>query len=409
LPNEIAPLLTLLIGAALIFAGGRLARRISVSETIGYGVALCTVAVVLGLSPAAWRAQWAGGEVGDRLLTYARLVGLTGLLFLAGNKFSPERLHTGQVVSFGVLGVLLFTMTSLILTLLFKQPIGIATLIAATVVSSSVWLPAQFKFDSTNNQTFPSTSSLAVVLTATALLGFHLINILAGIPASRRGSSIYLIVTLYELVKIAVVFAFAYFICTLFVARAAGRISPIRTNVAFILIAILCYALISLVIGPLGAIGWAFFAGALWRRTNTGGEFSKRNRPLASALVMSMVFLSLPLQSHGREFAFSYLFLVIAAVTITAKLVFASFMSKTDANTKRQPILLTAIAFPGEIAILFLSFSMTRWYVDGSLFFAILIYGLASCLLIPISQSSLAWGAMFIHNSQKLERHRNEV
>ena len=382
--HEIAPLLTLFIAAGLILAGGQLARRLGLSQTIGRGVALCIAAAALGFSPAEWRAGWTGGVQGDRLLTYARIVGLTGLMFLAGNRFSAERVRKRHLVSFAVFGVLSFTTASLLLTSLLQQPIGIAALVGATIVSSSLWLPAQVQSDSSTNHINRSSTTLAVliVLTATALLGFHVVGTLAAIPRSHRSLSSYLIVALYELVKVAVVFAFAYFISTRFVARAEGRISAIRTHIAFTVICVLLYALISVVVGPIGAIAWAFFAGALWHRTNNFGE---RSRPVASALLLSLVFLSLPLQSHGRQFAFSLGLLITITVAIALKTLFAAFVLKGDSTGGGQGhVILPEIAFPGEIAILLLSVSVNRWFIDGQVFFAILVYSIASTLLVPI-------------------------
>src|SRR5262245_38294276 len=81
---------TLLIGAALLWLGGRLARRRSRSETFGSSLALCAVALGLALIPADWGSWLAGGDAGADIGAFARVVGITGLIFLAGLRFEAE-------------------------------------------------------------------------------------------------------------------------------------------------------------------------------------------------------------------------------------------------------------------------------------------------------------------------------
>ncbi|MGH9881331.1 MAG: hypothetical protein ACRD6N_07835, partial [Pyrinomonadaceae bacterium] len=373
---DIAPVLTLLIGALLILGGGQSARRAGLPETVGFGLALCLLAVVLGVSPDAWRGLWVGGDEGDRLLTYARLVGLTGLLFLAGTCFQSRSTRKGKLVFFGIFGVLLFAVITVLLIFFVHQPTGTATLIAAAVVSSSLWFPAQLRIFELEKEDSRRASkfSAAIILSAVSMLGLYFADVLGAIPIGRRSIFAYLIVTVYELLKVGVVFAFAYFVSSRFLTRSVGRISRSRTTIGFALISILIFALVSLTVGQLGAMAWAFFAGALWRQTDIGYEFSKRPRPLASALLLSFVFMPLPLQSHGRQVSWFMSIFVIVVVALAVKLCFAWVMLNRDPVTQEQALKLAAsIAFPGEIGILFLGFSISRWLVDAPEFFVILV------------------------------------
>jgi Kef-type K+ transport system membrane component KefB len=384
---EIAPVLTLLIGALLILGGGLLARRAGLIETLGCGAALCILAVVLWLSPDTWRALWAGGGGGDRLLTYARLVGLTGLLFLAGTRFQSRTIRKGELAFFGIFGVLFFAVITLLLIFFVNQSTGTATLIAAAVVSSSLWFPAQLRMFELEegNPRRASTFPAAIILSVVSMLGLYFADVLGAIAIVRRGIFAYLIVTLYELLKVALVFAFAYFISSRFLTKADGRISSIRTTIGFTLISILFFALVSLAVGQLGAMAWAFFAGALWRQTDIGDGFSKHRSPIASAMLLSFVFMSLPLQSHGRQLSWFIPILVIVIAAVAVKLCFAWLMLKRDSVRKDEALPLAAsIAFPGELGILFLGFSISRWFVDASAFFLILVVAFASTLLIPL-------------------------
>src|SRR5215813_6958613 len=81
---------TLLIGAALMWLGGRLARRQSRSETFGSSLALCAVALGLALIPADWRSWLASGDAGADIGAFARVAGITGLIFLAGLRLEAQ-------------------------------------------------------------------------------------------------------------------------------------------------------------------------------------------------------------------------------------------------------------------------------------------------------------------------------
>jgi Kef-type K+ transport system membrane component KefB len=247
-----------------------------------------------------------------------------------------------------------------------------------------LWFPAAFRTPQTNDQTVASNLPVAIALTVTAMVGAYLAEVLSAIPAARSTATAYVIVILYELVKLAVVFGFAYFIATRFLARAHGRISPVRTNIGFILIAILFFALISLATGTIGSMAWAYVAGALWRKTELGAEFGKRAKPIASAFLLSLVFVSLLLQVHGRQLNFSRGVVLAAALAIALKLFSAWFMLSRDSNEARGSLFVSAaMAFPGEMAVLFLSVAVTRFVIDEPIFFTTLAYAFVSALLIP--------------------------
>ena len=386
LSSEFLPVVIILAGAFLMFGGAELARRAKLPEVIGTGATLWLIAVGLGLLVANWRAWAAGDGGGDRLLTYARLVGLTGMLFLAGTTFRVQDIHRKSIAAFTGVGALLLIITAVLFSSLADQPVGTAVFIAASFVSSSLWFPAAFRTSQIRNDQRIAVVNLsgAVALTATAMFGAYLVQVLSAIPATRRTATTYAIVTLYELVKLAVVFGFAYFISTRFLARAEGRVSQLRTNIGFILIAILFFALMSLAIGTSGSMAWAFVAGALWRQTEVGNEFGKRPKPISSALLLSLVFVSLPLQFHGRELSLSRAVIVAAIVAIALKLFSAWALLSRASIEKRETLSVSAaLAFPGEVAILFLSVAVSRFVIDGPIFFIVLAYAFLSALMIP--------------------------
>src|SRR5574338_1418231 len=186
--SAIAPVLILVAGALLILAGTELARRAKLPETIGSGAALWLIAIGLGLFVANWRAWEAGGAWGDRLLTYARWVGLTGMMFLAGTSFRAKLTSRGVIVSLAVLGALLFITTTLLLRFLLNQASGSAALVAATVVCSSLWFPSQLQRFKQEDEKVRSPINFAgaIALSGIAMLGLYFADVLGAIPNVRR-------------------------------------------------------------------------------------------------------------------------------------------------------------------------------------------------------------------------------
>ncbi len=386
--NQIPPAVILLTGALLILGGTKLARRFGLPGAFGCGVALCIIAISVWLFPADWRDWWAGGSWGDRLFTSVRIVGLTGMLFLAGTRFNSGQLHRkfGLMLGFALSAGVLFAVVVLLLKLLGGLDSGPIVLVAATIIASGLWLPGELsRFDKADNDLLIDWQAGAVVFTALAMLAVYFYDIFAVISHPRPGASVYMVVALYESVKLLVFFAFAYFISTRFLARAEGRISATRTTIAFVLIAVLIFALAAITTNQLGAIAWAFVAGALWRRSEIGKRFSESERPLASATLISFVFLPVLLQSHGRRLT-GFLSLIIAVLAaMVLKWVFV-WVGMRSGGTSSSDAMRTAAAMvlPGEMAILFLGFGIIRWVIEPPVYFGILGYALVSSLLTPL-------------------------
>jgi Kef-type K+ transport system membrane component KefB len=387
--NQIAPAVILLTSALLILGGTKLARRFGLPDAFGCGVALCIIAISVWLFPANWRDWWAGGSWGDRLLTSVRMIGLTGMLFLAGTRFNFGQLRRkfGLMLGFAVSAGVLFTVVVLLLKLLRGLDSGSIVLVAATIIASSLWLPGELcRFDKKDNDLVIDWQAGAVVFTALAMLAVYFYDIFAVIRHVRAASaSVYIIVALYESVKLLVLFAFAYFISSRFLARAEERISAARTTIGFVLIAILIFALAAITTNQLGALAWAFVAGALWRSGEIGKRFGESKRPLASATLISFVFLPVLLQSHGRRLT-GFLGLIIAVLAaMVLKWVFVWVGTRSSGTSSRAAMRNSAaMVGPGEVAILFLGFGITRWVIDPRVYFGILGFALLSSVLIPL-------------------------
>jgi Kef-type K+ transport system membrane component KefB len=387
--NEFAPVLILLTGALLILGGAKLARSLGLPDALGCGVAVCIIAIGIGLSPADWRIWWAGGSGGDRLLTSVRIVGLTGMLFLAGTRFNSgqSRRKSGLMFGFALTAGVLFTVAVLLMKFLGWLDSGSIVLVAATIVASSLWLPGEFSRFASKDPDLPiDWQAGAVVFTTLALLAVYFYDIFAVIVHTRAASgSVYIVIALYESVKLFVFFGFAYFACSRFLARAEGRISAARTTIGFVLIAVLIFALAAITTNQLGAIAWGFVAGALWRGSEIGRRFRKIERPMGSAMLISFAFLPMLLQSHGRSLV-GFPGLIIAVLAAMVLKWFFGWVGMRAGGTSSGNAMRTSAAMvgPGEVAILFLAFGMTRWAIEPSVYFGILGYALVSIVVTPL-------------------------
>lgn len=383
--QQIIPITTLLLGALLVLLAARLTQR-RLSDATALSLSLCGVVLGLALIPANWQMWLAGGETGDRALTFARELGLTGLFFLAGTRFDLKDVWQVRRVSLfvAVTGLLLFSLTAVAL-LLLGQDSSTAITAAAAIVGTSVWLPSQLSPAPEKEATAAAPLKCAgAAMTLLSLASLHFYAVFHALSGRAMTRSAWAIVAVYEVVKLAVFFSFAYFVASRFLSRAEGRVSPTRTLIGYILIAVLILVLAQSFVGQLGALAWAFAAGALlgrsemWRRADNSGQ------PMAVTALLSFALLPLLFQSHGRRLTDIALviFAVIAALTykFAAVWVVARVSGASSADAGRMAA--TTLA-SGELAVLVLGFSVTRWEVGGQLFYGILAYAFVSLLLSP--------------------------
>ena len=384
--QEFAPVLFLLAAAVLVFGGTKMARHFGAAEALGCGVALCLIAVAIGLSPVTWRATWAGGDWGDRLLTYARIVGISGMLFLAGTRFESSELRgRAKVISKTIVAAAVVFALFVLAQRWLPVDLRSIVLLAGSVIASSLWFSRERHRIDKNNEPEITSQVPALVFTACAFLAVYFFDVLSFAPrASSRVS--YIITGSYEAVKMFVVFGFAYFICSRFLARAQGRVSSIRTTIGFVLIAILIFGLTLITTNELGAFAWAFVAGVLWRRSEMGIKFGEVSRPATAATLASLVFVPLTLQTHGRSLSDWPTLVGLVAVAIAIKAACAWIVIRTaKAPVHGVTRLAIALAGPGEMGVALLGFAITRWFISSQFYFAILGYALISTVLIPSS------------------------
>ncbi len=385
----LTPIITLLIGALALWLMTRLARRIGLPEVVSIAVSLCLIAVAVALAPAAWTAALVSGNTGDKAFSFARIAGVAGLLFLSGARFNysqfskPSRLR----LYIGVAAVFLFALAIAVPAIMGQQDHGAILITAAVVAGASVWLPGELS-RSAKGDSAPfemATRGAPLALMELAILVVHFYSILSAIGGRQATIWIYTIVVLYEAVKLIVFFAFVYFVATRFLDRAEGRISTGRMSIAYLLITILIFVLAVLTISQLVALAWAFVAGALWTRSDVGRRFGASSKLSVLCLLMSLAFLPVLLQTHGRNVTSWKVVALAVILAVAAKFATIWAAALVQGVGRAQAVRVSAAMLaPGEIAIAFLGFGVTRWAVDGPTYLGILAFTFLTLLLGPL-------------------------
>lgn len=378
----------LIVGAFLLLLGGKVARRCGLPEEAGIGMALVLAGISVTLAPSHWRESLVAGGAGEQILTLARDIGLSGLFFLAGARLDLRQAWQARRLSLLVAASgLLFAAVVFALLVTFGGQDRYAVMATAVALSgASLWLPGQLssRAEGRKQTAIAALAGAAIILTAVLML---VVNLLAAFSeAAGRAHSVtaYSIVTLYELVKVAVVFALAYFFASRFLTHAAGKLSAVRMTSGYLLIAILLFALALKAIGPLGALGWAFIAGALLNRSEIGGRLAKAATPAATALFLSLAFLPMLVQPHGRSLSGGYVLMVVV-VALVSKLALAWLAARLGGASSREAMAVaTASTVSAEVSVMFLGFAVSRWLIDSPAYYCVLLFALASLVVGPL-------------------------
>ena len=382
---QVALIAMLLTSALLAWLAGRAARRFGLPEPAGPGLALGAIATVIALSPGGWREWLIGGNAGERSLVFATEIGLTGLLFLAGTRFDLKEVWQARRISFlaAAAGMALFVAAALLLLVFGDQDRYAVVATAAAIASSSLWLPGEAALTAGKKEPtlVAASKGAAAVLTLVLMLVVHLYSVFHDITGRTLSGSAYAIVVSYELMKLVVFFSLAYFAVSRFLARAEGRISGARILIGYLLMAVLVFVLAASLIGPLGALAWSFVAGSIFTRNETVKQFGKKPAPAASAMFLTIAFLPVVLQSHGRALTGTAVVAAAVAGALIGKLAMGWVAAKAaGASAGDAKVIAASTIASGEAAIVFLGFAMSRWVIESAEYFIVLSFALVSMI-----------------------------
>ncbi len=384
--EKLIAITTILIGVAGLIVCGRLARRRGVPQSARLGLSLLVIFAGFVMLPVEWWTRLASNVEADRAVSFARDAAVVGLLFLAGLQFNGKDVWKVRRISLAVVvaSLLMLIFIAALLAKFAAMETGDALVTTAAIAGTSLWIPGDLSRASSDNDLIASAASrgAAAGITFIAMIGLHLYSALGAIPAARL--SAYGVVAAYELVKVAVFFGFAYFVASRFLERAEGRISTARMLAIWLIIFALLVALAVSAIGMLAAYTWSFFAGAILSRSKTAA-FSKLITPAAAVLPFALVFISILMQSHGRSLSGAFGGVSLVFVVLAARFVVGLVAARVAGASRREAKMVAAgVLGTGETAAIFLSFGVTRWLIEGSAFYAVLISALVSMSLGPI-------------------------
>ncbi|MFY9573126.1 MAG: transglycosylase SLT domain-containing protein [Blastocatellia bacterium] len=399
-------LTTLIIAALLILLGGRVARRMGVPEQTGIGIALAVVTISALLAPSHLREQLPAGGAAERILVFAREIGLTGLFFLAGIRLKLDAQRAGLRASVAVAasGFMLFVAIAILVVKVTGADWSPAIVVGASIAASSVWWPSQLSAEPNDKEPCVSAAGVvaALILAGALMLVVHLAGALQQVAGRASSASAYAIVAAYELAKVTLFFAFAWFIATRFLDRAAkasARLSDVRAALGYLLIVVLVFVLGRTALGELGALAWSFMAGALFTRSEIGKRVASY-RPAAAAMFLSVVFLPMFLQAYGRTVTRLPLLLGVIIAALIVKFAASALAAKLGGYVARDArVMALSTLASGEMAVALLAFGLTRWVIDGPEYFAVLFFALLSMIASPI-----AWSAATRSQRDQTER-----
>jgi Kef-type K+ transport system membrane component KefB/soluble lytic murein transglycosylase-like protein len=399
-------LTTLVIGALFILLGGQVARRSGLPEQTGIGIALAVLTIGALLAPSHLREQLLGGDAGERILVFAREIGLTGLFFLGGIRLKLDALRAGRRVSVAIAasGLVLFVAIAVLVVKVAGADWSPAIVIGASIAASSVWLPSHLSAEPSDKESGISAAAIvaASVLAGALMLVIFLLGAFNQIAGRASSTSAYTIVAAYELVKVTLFFSFAWFIATRFLDRAAKvgpRLSDTRAAIGYLLIAVLVFVLGRTALGELGALAWSFIAGALFTRSEVGKRVAG-NKPAAAAMFLSAAFLPMFLQTHGRAVTRLTLLLGVIISALIVKFAASAIAARLGGYAARDARAMAASTLAsGEIAVALLAFGLTRWVIEGPEYFGVLFFALLSMIASPIS-----WRAATRNQRDQTER-----
>lgn len=386
-------LTTLVIAALLILLGGQVARRKGLPEHTGIGIALAVVTIGALLTPSHLREQLLVGDTGERILVFAREIGLTGLFFLAGIRLKLDALRVRRRVSVVVAasGLVLFATIAVLVFKLTGADWSPAIVIGASVAASSVWLPSHLSAEPSDKPSGVSAAGVvaALILAGALMLVVHLLGAFQQVAGRASSTSAYAIIGAYEMVKVTLFFAFAWFIATRFLDRAAkasARLSDTRAALGYLLIAVLVFVLGRTALGELGALAWSFMAGALFTRSEMGKRVAGY-KPAAAAMFLSVVFLPMFLQPHGRTVTRLPLLFGVIIAALIVKFAASAIAARLGGYSARDACeMAVSTLASGEMAIALLAFGLTRWVIDGPEYFAVLFFALLSTIASSIAR-----------------------
>ena len=146
-------------------------------------------------------------------------------------------------------------------------------------------------------------------------------------------------------------------------------------------------------------LAWSFMAGALFTRSEVGKRVASY-KPAAAAMFLSVAFLPMFLQPHGRTVTRLPLLLGVIIAALIVKFAASAIAARLGGYAARDArAMAVSTLASGEVAVALLAFGLTRWVIDGPEYFAVLFF-----TLLSMNASPIAWRAATRNQRDQTER-----
>ncbi|HKV39394.1 MAG TPA: lytic transglycosylase domain-containing protein [Blastocatellia bacterium] len=385
------PIIVLILTAAASFTGARVAKRIAIPERSSVIWIVCAIGFALLFAPAQWKLRLSGGLAGDRAMVVARYIGASGLLFIAGTRLNlketwEQRRASALAACAILLGAAVFAIMLNSTSSLSRPELAVAI---AAWAGASPWLPGIAKREASRVNAISGGAAVATTLLVLVLM--HLYEALDFLVRRRAPWTAYAAVLAFEAGKIVMFFAAAYFVASTYIRNAGALRDRPRVLIGYLLIAGFVFALGFSMVGPLAALGWCYVVGLLFAHTKAGYQLAQSETLFSSSVLLSLAFISIALQSHGRTAGIPWVLAISAIAAIAFKFAAAWGAVRAAGLENRQSLSVAArIISPGEIAPVVLWLGMAHWLIGGDAYFAVLFFTFLSTSLGEAARLFLA-------------------
>lgn len=379
----------LVVAAALVMAGGRLASRLGRSPRAGKIWTLVFICVAAALTPVEWR-TWAVGQIDQSGWPhYIRGAGLVTLLFLSGLKFDHAEVFGArrQFIPLAASHLALIGLLALAGVAFLNSDVTSAAIVASAMVATSLVLPLE-------TRRFEDGPLLSGAAAGAALtIGGFALGIAWAHWVAREAQAAQVTVWgpafiwVYELLKLLVFFAGGYFLLSRFVRRGSGKVSPARLSAGYLLISALLYVLAVLALGQSAAFALVFLAGTVFAVSSFAERIRQQEASSLIGIAMLAVFLPSVLASGGRTVSeIPWAWWLLAPTVLGAKFAASWAGERIAGEPPSRASRLALASLPGgETGMVVLSVAVVQWPIDSPLYFSVLS---ASLLSMALSESA---------------------
>jgi Kef-type K+ transport system membrane component KefB len=377
--------LTVIITAAKVsgYISIRLGQPSVLGELLAGLILGPTVLNMLG----AWPRFAADSHLSESITLMAE-VGVLLLMFLAGLELDlRELLKAGQVSAIaGTLGVILPLAAGFVTARLFGIGITEAIFIGLALSATSVSISAQtlMELGVLRSRVGIGLLGAAVFDDILVVLFLSVAAVVLGSETTTTGGILMVLIRMVVFLALAVAAGF-YVIPRL--TRVVSNLPISRGIVAFTLVVILLYAVMSQTLGGMATITGAFLAGLFFARTNLVNEIEAGIGTLAFGFFVPVFFVNIGLHADLREISGPawYFTLALTVVAIISKIAGSGLGAMLGGFDRRDALRLgVGMVSRGEVGLIVAAVALAQTLIQQETFSEIVFMVIIATLMTPV-------------------------